>query len=472
MKLAMWTTAAASAIVAAAACDGGGGDGAPRTFNEPPGSGVHEGGADTPPDPAHPTDGGADGGVVKGVSLLAVGSGAGATGDGDHTCVVIGTDRALYCWGANDRGQLGNGKTGIVDFNGFAEDLSTPYHVATDETGQLFSGITDLSLSAWHSCATKGDALYCWGQRLTGAQAEPPGASNADRTKPRAIAGLSVKMVAAGGPHTCALRTAGGIACFGHSTFNELGRPNPDDLACTAGFFLAYAGSTTHVCSGDATDMSTQLTNVRALVAGQVHSCALVVDKVVCWGSNNGGRLGDPMAGNAELSPQTVVTDPGLRTPLDGVSAIASGGGSHTCALRNGQVYCWGLNDFGQLGVPTATLAQRPYAAAVASIDAVTAIGAAEGLTCAARPDGVWCWGNTFGPGGTRVPSAKPLPVKGPAGAAALTNVTSLAVGKNHVCALRSDATVWCWGLNARGQLGDGTNTASDVPVQPKGLPQ
>jgi alpha-tubulin suppressor-like RCC1 family protein len=472
MKRLVSITAGVLAIGGFLACEESSDDGMPRSSNPKPGSGVHDGGDEDVSSKADgSTDAAADAGdaAVKGVSAVAVGSGMGTGSDGDHTCAIAGLTRSLYCWGANDRGQVGNGKTG----NGTtAEDVSMPIRIATDETGQAFEEVAEIALAGWHSCARRSDVIHCWGQRFSGAQAEPPSAANPDRTKPRSIGGVFVKAIAAGGPHTCALRTNGKATCFGHSTFNELGRANPDDAACTAPFFVDYASSATHVCSGETLDVTSPLGPATALALGEVHSCALSGGKVLCWGTNTGGRLGEPLAGASELSAREVVTDPAAGTALDQATMIASGGGAHTCALRLGKVLCWGVNTYGELGFDPATLPQRPSAAAVPGLDGVQSIDAAYGLTCAVRGDGLWCWGNLFGPAGTRVPTSTPTQVKGPAGLGTLTGVVRAAVGKNHVCALRSDATVWCWGANDRGQLGDGTTTASEFPVKVKGLPE
>ncbi len=378
-----------------------------------------------------------------------------AIGWGDHTCVIAGADRSLYCWGANDHGQLGIGTTGL---GATTADVSTATRIATDETGLIFNGLDEVSAGAWHTCARKGDLLFCWGERFSGAQAEPPADPATDRTKPRAIGNLDVKAIAAGGPHTCALKANGRIACFGHSYFNELGRPRAMDPACTAPFFYAYGGVVEHTCSGEMVEATSKLTNAVAVVAGETHSCALAGASVHCWGTNTLGQLGTPGAQVGELAAQQVVTDPVAMTPIDQVTAVAAGGGKHACALRAGKVLCWGSNASGQLGADPAVLAQRPNAAAVAGIDDATAIGVADGVSCAVRTGGtVWCWGaaesGQLGDGGAidgGLVSFTPLQIKGPNGAGNLTGVRAVAPGRRHVCAQKTDGTVWCWGKNDR----------------------
>lgn len=407
-------------------------------------------------------------------TTLATGSGEHPTpaiGYGDHTCVIAGNDRGVYCWGANDHGQLGVGN---------ALDTTTATKITTDETGLLFIQVDEISAAAWHTCARKGDVLFCWGQRLTGAQAEPPADPNADRLKPRAIGNLAVKAMAAGGPHTCALKTNGKFTCFGHSYFNELGRARAGDPACTAPFFHSYVGVVEHTCSGDLLEAAANMMHAEDVVAGEIHSCSLADASVYCWGNNTVGQLGVPGAATGELNAQQVVTNAANLTPIDQVSAIAAGGGKHTCALRAGKVLCWGANGSGQLGVDPATTAQRANAAEVPGITAATAIGVADGVSCAVGAGGsVWCWGaaesGQLGDAGVAVDggiaSFTPQQIKGPLGAGNLTGVVSIAPGRRHVCARKSDDTVWCWGKNDRGQLGDSTKVDSVYPVKVTGLP-
>jgi len=398
-------------------------------------------------------------------------------GYGDHTCAIAGAERSLYCWGANDRGQLGAGTTGAGVL--LTSDISAATKIAVDETGLPFSGVDEVTASGFHSCARKGDTLFCWGEKFTGSQAEPPADPATDRTKPRAIGNLAIEALAAGGPHTCTLKANGKIVCFGHSYFNELGRARAMDPTCTAPFFYAYAGMVDpHQCSGDLLEMASNVVSASALAGGEIHSCALAAGSVFCWGSNFYGQLG--VTGTvSDLNPQRVLTDLVASTPLDGVTEIASGGGKHTCALRTGKVFCWGSNSSGQLGADPTAITQRPNAVAVPGIDDATAIGAADGISCAVRTGGsVWCWGaadlGQLGDAGAidgGVASPTPRQILGPAGAGTLAGVRAVAPGKRHVCAQKTDETVWCWGKNDRGQLGNGTTTDSIYPVKVTGIP-
>jgi alpha-tubulin suppressor-like RCC1 family protein len=215
---------------------------------------------------------------------------------------------------------------------------------------------------------------------------------------------------------------------------------------------------------------------VQALTAGELHSCILVGSRPMCWGTNVNGQIGTPASGVAEPNPQTVLADPDAGKPLDGVSQIASGGGKHTCALAASKVYCWGSNAHGELGVDPALVPQRASADLVPTLDLVDSIGVGDGVSCAVKTDqSVWCWGaDDVGQLGDGVPkpfSAVPVQVKGPANVGVLAGATQVAPGRRHVCIRMKDATAWCWGKNDRGQLGDATGIDSLYPVKVKGLP-
>jgi alpha-tubulin suppressor-like RCC1 family protein len=336
-------------------------------------------------------------------------------------------ESGVFCWGANEHGQLGIGTT---------DDAKSAQKVATDENGLPFGDVNELALAPWHSCARKGDQLYCWGQRYSSAQAEAPLPNGPDRLAPRVIGNLAIHHVAAGGTHTCAIESTGRHVCFGHGTCGELGSFT-GDTTCSAPIFYAYQGEPSHACAESLVPIEPPLPGLSAIAAGEIHSCALALGRVFCWGANQELELGR-VAFSQDVNAGPVQTDGGA--PIDNATALAAGG-KHTCAIANGAVICWGDN-----------LAPRM----VAGIASPTAIGVAEGNACALQADKtVVCWDDTL------VPKA----------VAGLTNVIAIAPGMNHSCAQKADNTVWCWGKNNRGQLGDGTGVDSASPVKVSGLP-
>lgn len=202
-------------------------------------------------------------------------------------------------------------------------------------------------------------------------------------------------------------------------------------------------------------------TTVPVVSAGGGGSCAAEPDQTVwCWGSNGFGQLGDGSTTGSML-PVKVSTLP----PAVSVSAGQASNASseiHACAVGTaGQVWCWGSNFYGELGVgTTSTDIKDPVL--VPGLQA-SQVSAGDQFTCAVTlAHTAECWGdNNFGElgNGTNTDSSKPVKVKG------LTNVTEVAAGYFHACALESNGTVWCWGDNGNGELGNGTTTASNQPV-------
>lgn len=143
-----------------------------------------------------------------------------------------------------------------------------------------------------------------------------------------------------------------------------------------------------------------------------------------------------------------------------GVIQVAAGG-FHSLMLRSdGTVWAWGNNFFGQLGNGTNVSSSTPVQ--VPGLTGIVQVAAGGVHSLALRSDGtVWAWGY-YGTGG----SATPVQVPG------LTGVTMLSAGDRFSLALRSNGTVWAWGVNNAGQLGNGTTTDSPVPVQVSGLSQ
>jgi alpha-tubulin suppressor-like RCC1 family protein len=154
---------------------------------------------------------------------------------------------------------------------------------------------------------------------------------------------------------------------------------------------------------------------------------------------------------------------------LTNITAIAAGG-AHSLALRSdGTIWAWGENSRGQLGDGATT--NRPIPTQVSGLTNITAIAAGGAHSLAVHSDGtVWAWGfNNHGQlgEGSRTNRLAPVQVAG------LTNITTVAAssslfspaGSDHSLALSSDGTVWAWGFNTAGQLGNGTTTDRHSPV-------
>jgi alpha-tubulin suppressor-like RCC1 family protein len=216
------------------------------------------------------------------------------------------------------------------------------------------------------------------------------------------------------------------------------------------------------------------ISGVSTVEAGGSFTCAVKADTSAwCWGRNDRGQLGDNTTTDA-LSPVQVVGLGGTGF-LTGVSDM-SVGGSHTCAVKTDtSVSCWGRNDRGQLGDDTTTdrltPAQVKGAGGVGLLTGVLRVTTGGSHTCAVKADTtMWCWGrNGQGQLGdnTTIDRLSPVQVRDTAGTAYLTGVLIAdSSGKESTCAIKTDWSTWCWGNNPRGQVGDGTVTDRLTPVQ------
>ncbi len=340
--------------------------------------------------------------------------------------------------------------------------IETPVRVpALEGSAQLAVGEVPSLMTNTPSCALRNDGdLLCW---------TPTAAASAG---PTFVQPVEIRL---GNGHTCARLADGTVSCYGGNTAGQLGD------GTTANRFTTPAPVP-------------GLTDVRGLALGGRHSCALLGDGTVsCWGLNDQGQVGNGSVGTNALRP----------TPVVGLSGVRSihAGPHHTCAvLASGQVRCWGANDSGQLGVPGPSPSPSPTAP-IASLSGVAMIDASLRHTCAVLTDGrVMCWGdNAMGAlgDGTTTSRSTPAAVLGVAGAVDvaledtsacslsgdglvrcwgdgvstpaidddLRGVVATAASPTGTCAVEASGALWCWGANDRGQLGDGTRTASLTPI-------
>jgi alpha-tubulin suppressor-like RCC1 family protein len=216
------------------------------------------------------------------------------------------------------------------------------------------------------------------------------------------------------------------------------------------------------------------LSGVVALSGGDQHGLALKSDGTVwAWGDNSGGELGN---GTFTSSPPWGIATPAPVTGLTGVSAVAGGFFHSLAAQSDGTVWVWGDNYYGELGNGMFT-SSPPYGIAtpapVTGLAGAVAVAAGNDHSLVLKSDGtVWAWGyNAHGElgNGATTPNA-PYGVATPAPVTGLTDVVAVAGGGDHSLALKSDGTVWAWGYNAHGELGNGTFTDSATPVKVTGL--
>jgi alpha-tubulin suppressor-like RCC1 family protein len=210
------------------------------------------------------------------------------------------------------------------------------------------------------------------------------------------------------------------------------------------------------------------LTGVTSIAYGYDHTCALVTGgSVYCWGYNQFGELGDPTVPDFHYSNSYSAT-PVLVSGITGATAI-SAGYSDTCALlAGGTVKCWGWNNYGEFGDGTSDFFGSATPVSVSGISGATAITSGYAHNCALVAGGaVECWGrSTYGElgDGTGADGETPVFVSG------ITGATAIVAGNDHTCALLTGGSVECWGQNSSGELGDGTTTTAFTPVPVSGL--
>ncbi len=189
------------------------------------------------------------------------------------------------------------------------------------------------------------------------------------------------------------------------------------------------------------------LVDVTDVSAGTSHSCAIVQGRMTCWGSNAHGQLGRPASAALEL-PLWVGTDSNWKHVLAGETS--------TCATKNdGSLWCWGSNVNGQLGNGTFTSTEVPQNVSLGL--PVVSFDFKFATVCAVVSNGVGsCWGaNAEGQVGLQdVPFLPDQPT--PKKLLARSGWASFGTGQGHTCGVGTDGTLWCWGRNTEGELGLG----------------
>ena len=208
------------------------------------------------------------------------------------------------------------------------------------------------------------------------------------------------------------------------------------------------------------------LSGVIKVSVGSGHACGLTSDGVLCWGANR-SWANFPLGQTTASEQSRPVQVPALDAPID-----VSVGYYHACALEDDStVRCWGWNSEGQLGHSSSSIGPSQVIEADSGlpIDNVVAISSGYAHTCALKLDGtVWCWGwNRFGQlgDGSRMNSDRAIEVVG------LRNVLEISVNYSHSCAVGADGSVHCWGEGRWGRLGTGDTRIRKYPTRIAGLP-
>ncbi len=356
-----------------------------------------------------------------------------------------------------------------------------------DATNVLPGTIVQITAGHHHACARYASgALKCWGSNAFGMLGTGASTDESVRHRPATVVGINDATYVAAGPiQTCAVRAAGNVYCWGSNNIGASGgtillTPTPivtdadagtlfagaaevrnahDSWGCirrTTGTVACWAGQNLQGRLGDGTTKERSypsidvagLTDAVEIAKGEVHACARkATGQVVCWGLNNRGQVGNGAFGAAALAPETVigVTD-----------AIALGESqAATCLIRtNKTVACWGINHGGQLGTGKKDDDQSSPATVAGINDAKQLSGGGSHFCALRESGGVVCWGsNAYGQLGD---GTEDVTTNLPTNVAGLTDAVEIASGWLFTCARRSTGAVVCWGANDKGQHGSG----------------
>src|SRR5262245_37765699 len=376
----------------------------------------------------------------------------------EATTCVVSSDGTVWCWGANQYGQLGNGTTSLTIAPVQAVQVTT-------EDGGPLEGVVAIAAGQVHECALKGGGtVWCWGYHYygnlgNGMSGVRPGLdchTEGGCGTPYAVQVVSgqgggpltnVLKVIAGSMHTCALRSDGTVWCWGDNAKVGLGDGTTTNRSTPV-----------QVTEGNA---QTPFTSAADIAAGDGTSCASKTNgSAWCWGGNADGQVGDGTTRNRK-SAARVKTSKQSVLPEDVLDV--TGGYGYNCARRSDtSVWCWG-ND---------QVFAKPVLRNGLSFLGSVQLAAHISHTCARRADGtLWCWGdNSSGQlgDGSGLSSAEPVQVRLAPGGAPLSDAIDLSRGSFafYTCTRRQDGSPWCWGDNEYGQLGDGTFISRPNPVE------
>ncbi len=378
---------------------------------------------------------------------------------GRHT-VAVKSDGTLWAWGYNNWGQLGSGTAGskirpaqVGTDTDWASAAAGSRHTLAIKTngqlwtagdnfyGQLGDGTTNdcdtlaqigtqtdwetVSGGSSHSVATETDGtLWVWGDNGYGQLGL---GDTSDRLAPSALS--NSYFMATGSNHTVAIRSDDTLWAWGHNGYGQLGVGAPDNRTSP-------------------TQESSNSTSWSSVAVGNYHTVAIKFDGTLwAWGDNMDGQLGFGSIDPGTYSPIQVGND------TDWFSVAA--GNDHTVAIKtNGTLWAWGNNSSGQLGtgIPSANEFSPRR---ILGINYVAVIAAGNYHTVALGTAGeLWAWGdNDYGQLGVGDTTDRSVPTR----VGINQNWASVACGANFTLAVTTDGELWAWGDNTYGQHGDGT---------------
>lgn len=380
--------------------------------------------------------------IILNLNAQHIGSGLGI-----HS-IAVKNNGAVYTWGFNRYGQLGNGNT-----------TNSNVPVAVNTSGVL-SGkiITQVATGYYHSIGLSLDGnVYSWGDNSAGQLGNgtftgnnvPVAVSTAG-----VLSGKIITQIAAGGFHSIALASDGKVYTWGGNHIGQLGTGN------TINSNVPVAVDNSGVLNGKF---------ITQIAAGYGHSIALASDGTIyTWGYNQYGQLGN--GSNTDSNVPVAVSTGGV---LNGktIVQIAAGYGYSMALASDGTLFTWGHNSSGQLGNGTFIDSNVPvavYTSGVLSGKTIIQIASGGFHSIVLVSDGtVYTWGwNFYGQLGNGNNTNSNIPIAVSTGGVLNgKTIVKIASGSDHSIALASDGTLYTWGRNSSGQLGNGSSTDSNVPV-------
>ena len=333
----------------------------------------------------------------------------------------------LWAWGDNGCGRLGDNTT---------SSRSSPVREVSSSISWC-----DVSAASNHSAALKSDGtIWSWGRNQCGALGDGTVTDRSSQVR-EISSSTNWCAVSAGtcGCHSLAIKTDGTLWAWGHALYGKLG----DGTAQSKCSPVREASSSTNWCT---------------ISAGDAHSAAIKTDGTLwAWGSGACGSLGDNTTVNK--------TSPVRETTSSTTWCRVSTGLYHSAAIKtDGTFWAWGWANRGQLGDGTVVDKSSPVRE-ITSSTTWCAISTGRFNSAAIKTDGtLWAWGsNTCGGIGDRTTLDKSSPVRE---ISSSTNWCDVSFGREHSAAIKTDGTLWTWGRNSNGELGDNTTTLRSSPVR------
>jgi alpha-tubulin suppressor-like RCC1 family protein len=366
---------------------------------------------------------------------------------GQSTNCALSSTGTLYCWGANDYGQLLDGTT---------NDAVTPE--ALDLTSTLNgASIVGFANGSGTTCVlATGSKVFCWGY---GGQGELGDGSFTLTDTPTQVTftgltGNITQIAGTGSTSFCVLTSTSQIWCWGGNVYGSLGNGTNtnSDVPVAVNRTGVLASRTLTTLSGSA--------NTYCVLDG--------LGLAYCWGDGLDGALGN---GSQSIATTPVAVD--TSGALSGKTLVAIAPTSnHTCALDSShQLYCWGTNNYGTNGLgdpdglsnPSSAHLSPVHVSSMSSVN-LTSVTSSGTESCAKSSSGaLYCWGGQpIGDGYTINDALSPVQING--GTLAGKSVAQVSSGDYNTCAVDSDGSLYCWGIDDNNEIGDNSTATSYYP--------